>query len=192
MRINGVRIKSRLRPNGKRRSISFSLSRRASLIRENGSRNFTRSNESWQTRRLSFRSSPATLFQQQAHASETFLQARCSLTRCGMRTNFSSNPFEPQLNADNADQRLSAFICGKLSVVLFGVDGEIDRFRDVAANTECICSGCKVTKFDRILLGDRDNVPIRVQQLEIDPLVAVVLVELRIEPATSKRKRHLN
>src|ERR1044072_7834868 len=71
--------------------MSFSLSRPRSPILKNGRRNFTRSSESWQTRRLSSRSSPATLFRRRTHASETFRRARCFLTRCGMRRSFSSN-----------------------------------------------------------------------------------------------------
>src|ERR1041385_4797960 len=91
MHINGSRIKSRLRPNGKRRSINFSPSRPASPILKNGSRNFTRFSESWLMRRQSFRSLAATLFRRRTHASEILRRARCFLTRCGMPRSFSSN-----------------------------------------------------------------------------------------------------
>ena len=79
-----------------------------------------------------------------------------------------------------------------MSLCLFRFNGEIDRLRDAAANTEYIVSRRKVTEFDLIVIGDRDHVPIRVQQLQIDPLVAVILIDLCIEPATSKRKRNLD
>src|SRR5687768_1420918 len=133
MRINGGRIKRRLRPNGKRKSISFSPSRPASPIPESGSRYFTRSSESWQTRRQSYRSSRATLFRARTSESETFRRARCSLTRCGTRRSFSSN---------NKD----AFQASHYLFVLFTFDREIDCLRDVAANTEDIVSRGKGTQ----------------------------------------------
>ena len=80
---------------------------------------------------------------------------------------------------------LLCFLCTKPSSLLT-FDGEIDRLRDVAANTEYIVSDCKVTEFDLIVLGGRDYVPISIQHFEIDPLVSVVLIDPRIEPLTSK------
>ena len=79
-----------------------------------------------------------------------------------------------------------------MAVVLFTLDGEIDRFRDAAADTVYVVSARKVTQYDLIVLGSRDQVPIRVQQVEIDPLVSVVLVDARVEPASPKRKRNFD
>ena len=91
-------------------------------------------------------------------------------------------------------RRYALRLCGRkphhLSLLTF--DGEINRLCDAAANTEYIVSKCKITEFDPIVLGGRDYVSISIQQLEIDALVSVVLIYLRIEPVTSKRKRNLN
>jgi hypothetical protein len=71
-------------------------------------------------------------------------------------------------------------------IILFTFDREIDRRRDLTANAEYVVSARKVTEFHLRAIGDRDQVPIRIKQLEIDSLVSVVLVNHRVESVTSK------
>ena len=71
---------------------------------------------------------------------------------------------------------------------LAALDREIDSFRNVAADAVNVCAWSQPVEIYLLLIGNGDEITVRIEQLENDLLIPLILIDLSVKQRATQLK----